>query len=212
MNIDAHLRLSNGIFSLFADNVTCIRTWGFYLFSPEFDAEPELRNKIGTIWLASLFDSLEGEQRTVAKYREEAMRLGYAHHVDACDQATRFFRRIEGVLRDYSKAEQLFLNDLRDQWVHSWLARRHRDEFPIKWFDGTSMVRENITRDEYYGLIRPLYESPEGLDPTLFILIQRFRTKPLPYWETLHAIQPVLEGFYESIRNKQTFQLPTLDA
>lgn len=90
--------LINAIYCLFSDNITCINTWSFYLFSSEFDKEPELRNKIGVIWVVSLLDSLEGERRALEDYETEAIRRGLPHLVDVCKQASRFFRIVEEVL------------------------------------------------------------------------------------------------------------------
>ena len=149
--------LRNGLFALFSDNATCISTWGIYFFDKKFDDEPELRNKLGIIWLASLFDSLEGESRVLEKYLAAATELNQPVLVALCTKAREFMDTIRDVLCLYSREEQLFVRDLRDQWVHSWLARRHNESFDIKFYDGTRVVTERVSRDSYYAAIRPLF-------------------------------------------------------
>ncbi|MGP1666367.1 MAG: hypothetical protein ACTS5I_10770, partial [Rhodanobacter sp.] len=63
---------------------------------------------------------------------------------------------------------------MRDQLVHSWLARRHAPQFHIKYFDGKSIVKERVTPPEHAAIVRPFY-SAGILDETLYRLVDRFR-------------------------------------
>ncbi len=201
--------LINAIYCLFSDNITCINTWGFYLFSNEFDDEPELRNKIGVIWLVSLLDSLEGEKRALEDYESEAIRRGLSHLVDICKQASRFFRIVEEVLSLYSKEEQIFLNDLRNQFVHSWLARRHVNEFQITYFNGTAMVRERITQEYFNSVVQPFYMAGT-LDNTLNKLISRFMARKLKYWGAIEEIKRSLPLLQEAMVKGKVFVFASL--
>jgi hypothetical protein len=201
--------LINAIYCLFSDNITCINTWGFYLFSSEFDKEPELRNKIGVIWVVSLLDSLEGERRALEDYETEAILRGLPHLVDVCKQASRFFRIVEEVLSLYTKEEQIFLNDLRNQFVHSWLARRHVKEFQITYYDGTSMVRERITQEYFNSVVQPFYMA-RSLDKTLRTLISRFMARKLRYWGAIEEIKRSLPLLQEAMVKDQIFVFASL--
>jgi len=201
--------LINAIFCLFSDNVNCINNWGFYLFSSEFDDEPELRNKIGVIWLISLLDSLEGEKRALEDYESEAIRRSLPHLVVICKQACKFFRMIEEVLSLYSREEQIFLNDIRNQSVHSWLARRHMHEFQITYFNGTELVREKITQESFNGIVQPFFMAG-SLDETLCKLIKRFMSRRLKYWDAVEEIKRSLQLLQEAMVKGNKFVFATL--
>jgi hypothetical protein len=201
--------LINAIFCLFADNINCINSWGFYLLSNKFDGEPELRNKIGVIWLISLLDSLEGEKRALDNYEMEATRRGLPHLIQICNQARRFFRTIEEVLSLYSREEQIFLYDIRSQLVHSWLARRHVEEFQIKYFDGREVIYEKIRQDLFNRIVQPFYLAGP-LDKTLYILIQKFLSRRLKYWDTIEEIKRSLPLLQEAMTKGNEFIFETL--
>lgn len=191
--------LRNGLFALFSDNATCISTWGIYFLDEKFDDEPELRNKLGIIWLASLFDSLEGESRVLEKYRAAATELNQPVLVALCTKAREFMDTVREVLCLYSREEQLFVRDLRDQWVHSWLARRHNESFDIKFYDGTRVVKENVTRDSYYAAIRPLFENPDGIDSTIKPLLERATKGQLRYWNAIDLLKKQMPLLHQAI-------------
>src|SRR3989442_3849848 len=85
-----HIHLLNSIFMLLADHVTCARAWAFYLFSPEFDDEPELRNRLGCIWLYSLLDSLEAEESVLPGYELQCRQQGLSHLLRMCERVRAF--------------------------------------------------------------------------------------------------------------------------
>ncbi|MDT8342735.1 MAG: hypothetical protein RQ751_14590, partial [Longimicrobiales bacterium] len=93
-----HIDLINGVYCLMLDNLNCIRSWGLFLLSPEFDDEPELRNRISAIWLCSLLDSLEGELRALDGHKEKAEELGLAHITAACDEVGLFTQCVKEIL------------------------------------------------------------------------------------------------------------------
>lgn len=191
--------LRNGIFALFSDNLTCIKAWGVYLTDSKFDDEPELRNKLSVIWLASLFDSLEGEARVLQKYKKAAQDFDQPKLIALCDIVTDFMDIIREVLILYSREEQLFIRDLRDQWVHSWLARRHNESFAIKYYNGTNVVMETVTRVAYYDSIRPFFEHPGGIDASLIPLIERILKNPLRYWNAVKQLNQQITLIHQVI-------------
>lgn len=177
-----------GLYSLLSDNLNICRSWGFHFFSPEFDNEPELRNRIGAIWITSLLDSLEGEIRLLASIRERAAERDLPHVLDACDEIELFLECIKEVLEKFSPREQVVLSDMRDQLVHSWLGRRHTPYLSIRYFDGESFVREKLLQEEHSQIIR---EQQIGtVDEALLPLIERFRDPLLRYW---HVVKELIE-------------------
>lgn len=200
--------LRNGLFALFSDNVICAKTWGIYFIDEKFDDEFALRNKLGILWLASLFDSLEGEMRVLGEYEQAATDLNQSVLIALCNKAREFLEGVKEVIGLYSREEQLFIRDLRDQWVHSWLARRHRELFDVKFYNGTSLVTERVTRDSYYSAIRPFFEAQDGIDAVLKTLVERATKGKLRYWNAIELLnrqmpllhQVIMEGIDVEIR------------
>ncbi|WP_018128619.1 hypothetical protein [Balneola vulgaris] len=75
--MDKHLNLANRLYEVFRGNITCINTWGVYLFNSDFDNEPELRNKVGIIWICALFDTLEADNKFIPQIIKEAKQEGF---------------------------------------------------------------------------------------------------------------------------------------
>lgn len=121
------LQAKTGVATLVSDNLTCINTWGAYMFDPKFSDEPELRNKIFCLWYSAQLDSIEGEMRYLGACRETAAHHGSAGLVAACDMAGGFISTIKEMLEIFSKDDQITIRYLRDQWVHCWLKNRLPD-------------------------------------------------------------------------------------
>jgi hypothetical protein len=202
------IQLINGIFCLFSDNITCVSTWGFYLFDAAFDAERELRNKIGLICVASLLDAIEGADRMLASYVERATELGLSHLAIFCAQADVFIGLIEGVASLYTREEQAFISSVRDQFVHSWLAKRHRDRISIKYFDGKKLTTEELPAAAYHALVRPFYESPEGFEASLTRLVDRFLREPKDYWSAVATVKAALPELQRAMLEGREFIMP----
>lgn len=202
------VQLVNGIFSLLADNITCVSNWGFYLLDSRFDAERELRNKIGIICLASLLDAIEGANRMLATYIERATELGLPHLSIFCSQAETFIGLIEGVASQYTREEQAFISSVRDQLVHSWLAKRHRDRISFKYFDGEKLIVEELPATDYHALIRPFYEAPEGFEASLTHLVDRFLHNPKDYWSAVSTVKAALPELQRAMLEGREFLMP----
>lgn len=203
--------LINGIQCLLADNLNCNRSWGFFLFSPEFDGEPELRNRIGAIWLCSLLDSVEGEARVLESYQQRAASLGMGHLVSACDEVALFIDSVEELLARYSRDEQIFLADYRDQCVHSWLGRRHNLESTFKYYDGQAHARVKLTKTEHAMIVLPYYEAGV-LSKVLYDLVQKFRDLRMRYWHaTIEMIKDDKLGrWYAELLSGRFFEFDAL--
>jgi hypothetical protein len=206
-----HIQLINGIFTLLSDNVNCIGNWGFYLFDPAFEAERELRNKVGAIWLTSMLDSLEAEVRSAETYQKQADEHGLHHLSNVLEQVRTFFRYIREILALYSREEQLFIRDFRDQIVHSWLARRHVDAFRVKYFSAGEFRQERISSEDFNALLRPFYASGP-LDRTLATLLGRGLDQGLPYWKAVHELRAKLPMLQDAMILGRMFVLSSLVA
>jgi hypothetical protein len=206
-----HLKLINEIHTLFLDNMTCVGNWGFYMFSPEFDTEPELRNRIGAIWLCSLLDSLEAEQRAISKLENRAADVGEEHLIKRCHDAASLMESVKEVMALYDLREQLFLTDYRNQLVHSWIARRHGQVTTVKYFDGNGFVREQLTPQELADRIRPFYEAGP-LHPTLERLLSRFRDLHLRYWHVVSELRTpgLMDHVYDAMFEGEEFSIRSL--
>ena len=72
-----HVNLSNRLFEVIAGCVTPLKCWGFYLLSDEFKHEKELINKVGTIWLCSIFDTSDLSNRELDNIAKEAKKFDF---------------------------------------------------------------------------------------------------------------------------------------
>ena len=198
-----------GVFCLFNDNVVCLESWGFYLFDDDFNDEPQLRNRLGAIWLASLFDSLHAEIRQVKKYRNASLIRGLNHLPRYCDQAEYFFGTVREIMGKYSKSEQIFIVYLRNQWVHSFLSGRHAEKVGIKFVENDKLKSEQLTRDQYDELVRPHFKKA-SLDQTLQELVSRAIDQNLEYWTIVGEFQKKRNAFYEAMLSGREFNLDSI--
>lgn len=206
-NID----LINAIYCLLLDNLSCTRNWGFFMFSPEFDREIELRNRIATIWISALLDSIEGEQRSLQSYRDDAEARGLDVLLRACDDVEAFVDSVKEVLSRYTREEQFFLSNYRDICVHAWLARRHNPVSIYKHFDGTTLVREKLKTAEYDDIIRPFYTQGD-FHGIVRELASRFRDLHLRYWHVIVELThwEKLDAWYHALIAGEYLPLTTL--
>ena len=202
------IQLINGVYCLFSDNVTCLANWGFYLFDPAFAAERELRNKIGVICIASLLDAIEGADRMLEGYIKRSTDLESLSLVIACSQAATFVQLIKDVASLFTREEQAFIGSMRDQLVHSWLAKRHRDQISFKFFDGTHLTSHTLPAKEYHALVRHFYEAPDGLEGVLARLVDRFLREPIHYWSAFHAVNASLPELQQALLEDREFVIP----
>lgn len=201
------LALKNGIYSLFSDNIVCIQTWGIYLFDKKFNDEPELRNKVGVVWLSSLFDSLESEVSALEDYKRLAVSLNQSSLFDLCETASAFIDTIKELLSMYSREEQLFILDIRDQLVHSWLPKRHREKRIIKYFNGKEFKKEEVSKDKYDKDIRRFYKHPKGLDFCLQGIIIRFTSNKHKYWSAVKQLSEQMPVIHDIIYNDKKIDI-----
>ena len=107
--MDSFLALASRAYEVVVTHVTCMNNWGFYLFNSEFDNEPELRNKIGTIWLCSLLDTLEAQHRFLPEIEKEALANGWPIFAYNARRLTGIGAVTSELLGILSREEQIFL-------------------------------------------------------------------------------------------------------
>ena len=205
--MDDHLKLVNRLIEIVNSNLSAIEAWGFYLVDDEFKKEQELRNRLGLIWVCSLFDSLEAEARFLPEIARQGREKGFDDIEHNAGQLCNFCVLIGEVLDLYSKAEQLFLIDLRNQWVHSYLANRHRDQVSVKFCEAGKIQQERMAWDDYHAAIRPFFENGKSLDETLIPLIARALNMKLRYWHAVGVFQKTRMDIYAALRARQRIQI-----
>lgn len=146
-------KIISKIFAVFSDSVNVYKNWGFYLFDKHFDKEQELRNRIGIIIIASLFDVLDIENK-IPSYQKDAQDLNLIHLNRYCLQIIEYIEAIKEFLAQYSKEEQILIINLRNQYVHSYLSGRHSSAtIKVKYVEDGILRQENISIDEYHRII-----------------------------------------------------------
>jgi tetratricopeptide (TPR) repeat protein len=204
-----HLDLRNSVYMLLADNVNCARNWGFYLFNDEFVNENELRNRIATIWLHSLLDSLEAQQQKLPEYERRATELGLKSVLEGCSKIRPFLGIVAATLSLYSKEEQLFLFDYYKQ-LTSGFADRNAERLIVRYALGQQIFTDSVDSKVYHELIRPFYEQG-NLDDTVKALTDRARNGSLGYWRIINALtQSELDSIYQAILEDRPFVIPLI--
>lgn len=197
--------LAGKIIGLVQNGRTMANNWGFYLFSEELDSEPQLRNKITTIMISGLMDTLEGEQRVLDEYKAEAEKNGYVNMVAWCVRTKEYCGAVQEVLNLFTKEEQIFIRSIRDQLVHGWVANPHREKISVKYFNGQEIVSEQMEREEYDDHIKvPLLDVIDGnivveliFEDVLTKFTEKFVNPNLNYWKIVNKLNS--KGFMDAI-------------
>lgn len=210
--MDPFLLLTTRLFETIAAHTNCLKSWGIYLLDKDFDNEPELRNKLGTIWISSLLDTLEADYRFIPEIEKEAAELGFQVIVRNCQEVKKFCSVVADLLNLYTREEQLFILAIRHQLVHGYINYRHREIITVKYSKCKKIVIENIMREEYHKLLEPFYESSPSLDQTLKPLIDRALNKNLRYWQVIHKLIRIQHEVYDVMRKGGVIRFSGLDA
>jgi hypothetical protein len=198
--MDPHLRFANRLVEVVIGNLAAIEAWGFYLTSPEFDKEIELRNKLGTIWICSLIDTLEAEARFLPEIAKEAAAQNFDDVVHNAKQLGNFCTLVGELLCSFSPEEQIFLTDTRNQWVHSYFANRHRENVAVKYAENGKIVSKQIPWASYELALRPFHENGLSLDQTLKPLVERALDRKFRYWYAIGEMQQHRDRLYAALR------------
>lgn len=181
-----------------------MNTWGVYLFDSDFDREPELRNKIGTIWICALLDTLEAESRFIPQAIREAEEEGWHSLVHNGYQLQNLCKLTSELLGSFTREEQIFLLDLRNQWTHGYLASRHRERVSVKYAQNGAIRSEHLSHTDYAKIIRKFFQQG-NLDDTLKTLVERALDKKHRYWTAVGFLQKHEKEMYRILRDGETF-------
>lgn len=203
-------RIITKVLCLFLDSVSVYKTWGFYMFDREFDDEQELRNRIGIIILASLFDPLLSIKK-VEHYMKDAKNNNLIHVKRYCNQILEYFESIKELLQQYSKAEQVFIVYLRNQYVHSFLSGRHEKNYNIRYVENYQLKTENISIAEFDELTRDMFEN-YNLDQLLKNLIDKWLTIECKYSNVIRELIVNENFIYDSIYHGREVKFKWLNA
>lgn len=204
--MDDNLRLANRLIEVVRGNLTCIQNWGVYLFNDDFEREVELRNKLGTIWLCALLDTVEAESKViddVLKKTENCRFYSLAHNAE---QLKKFCGVTGELLELFTREEQIFLVDLRNQWVHGYLSARQKEEISVKFYRGGVVVREKISRLGYAGIMEEFYGGG-SIDQTLQPIIARALNVEHRYWQAIGKLQKEWDEIYRCLREDKCFNI-----
>lgn len=206
--MDSFLELCNRLYEVTISNTNCIGNWGFYLLDKRFDDEPELRTRIGTIWLCSLMETLEAQHVHLPSLKKEAESNGWPTLAHAAQELQKFCGIVGQVLALYSREEQIFLSNWRNQLVHSYLSGRHREKIGVKFAVEGRVVSTNIRSREYHDIFNSLtvdkgHDAFQAAGP----LIARALDQRLKYWSAVGTLQRGQERMYEEMRAGRIFNI-----
>ncbi len=187
-------------FSIFADSIGVYKNWLFYMTDKDFDKEIELRNKIGTIMLGSLFDILSYEKK-IEKFKEEARNNGLEHLNSYFNLISEYISSVKDFLSIYTKEEQLFITYQRNQFAHSFLNGRLNDEIGVKYLSGGEFIEEKITTTELHKIMQEIYSS-KHIDKTLKNIIDKWFEHKSKYTSFILGFIKHEKKIYELIYKK----------
>lgn len=204
--MDDSLRLANKLNEVVVGNLTCIQNWGVYLFDDDFEKEVELRNKVGTIWLCALLDTVEAESKVIDDALNKAEGCGFDSLVHNATQLKKFCRLTSELLELFTREEQIFLVDLRNQWVHGYLSSRQKEEVSVKFSKDGVIVRDKVSRLGYAEIMEGFY-GRGSIDQILQPLIARALDKQHLYWQAIGKIQVERDEIYRCLREDECFNI-----
>lgn len=156
----SHKDVANHVFAFFSGVYFSLMNWGYYIFDPKFDDEPGLRHKAAVVWVCSLYDLFEGEQRILTQLEERATELKRPLLIHYCEQIRMLCEATKEVVERFTMEEQIFLQDWRHQLVHAWLWQPYQDTINIKYFKDGALNREILEFEEYHSIVRKFYDPP----------------------------------------------------
>lgn len=206
--MDHFQMLANRLYEVIVGNLSTFNCWGFYLLSEEFDREAELRNKLAVLWICALLDSVEAQKGALQRVISEAQEHGFDSLVENGRQLQNFCTLIAEFLGEFSREEQIYLVDLRNQWVHSYLINRHQERVKVKYVENGEFRSNRISSEEYYGILRSFHTKGESVDEVLCPITARaLELKKHRYWYALEVWQKDHEKIYQSFRDGNTIKI-----
>lgn len=153
-----------------------------------------------------MLDTLEAQYRFLPEVAKEAEEKKFKSLVHNSQELQKLCSLAGDLLGLYTREEQLFLINLRNQFVHSYFANRHRDIVNVKYALEGKIVVEHIPRSEYHAIIR-LFMTKDTIDNTLQPLISRALNPALRYWTAMGDLQTRKEDLYNCLHSGKTIEI-----
>lgn len=205
--MDKHTELANRAYEVVMASVTSIEAWGFYLTNPAFDSHTELRNRLATFWLCSITDVVEAGSRFLPDIHREAEEYGFHALAYNCRQLQNFCELAVEFLSQFSREEQVYLVDSRNQWVHGYFAGRHRKEIKVKIINDGHLQIEKLEFDEFHKIVHQFHEGGQSVDDVLNPIREKALNMNHRYWHALGVFQRDREKIYEILRSGKTLRI-----
>ena len=164
-----------------------VDTWGPICFGRRYDDHHSLRNKIFVIWFNAFIDTAEASQRYLPELVARAKAIGAENLVLNIGVIDGFCKLAIDVLEQYSREEQIFLCDIRNQIVHGYFSNRHREKITVKFSQYGQVVKERLGIEEYNAA---RFAIPTlNLDDQIVHLMPRFFEGIPDFWKALSQLR-----------------------
>lgn len=204
--------LINKICLFFHRPYICTNNWEEYIFSETYEKDRPLKTKSAILILTSLLDVISSHNKKVKALKSEAVRLNYNYLVRYCEQATEFKNSILEIFWLYTKEEQIFMQDYRNQIVHGYLNGQNEKRFRVSFVSNNGNVEVNtISANEYREIISEVHNR--GLFGDIALeLVNRFANKDLQYWKIWSEYSNIHSDLYQSMQCRKEFEWATIKA
>jgi hypothetical protein len=195
----------NRVFGFYEQNLTLLRTWGVYLFDSDFDKEEELKNKISIVFLGALFDLACFSDKRLLKIETECKELELHHMPRHIKQAGAFILAARDVLQNFTPDEQALIQNLRNQWVHSYLDQVTKEKTAFKCIENWEVKQRYVTNKEYHDILRPFFEQGQTLDEIIIEFRSRFLDAPTLWSQMTLEFQNNKEAIQHAMCTKNEY-------
>ena len=175
-----HKESANRVYNFYGAQHINLQNWGRVLFTNEFNDEPELRNRIASIYFSALYDTLEAQIRIYDILIKSCEAIGKGKLIYYCKKIEEMCDYIKLFLEKYTVEEQLFIYNFRCQLVHAWQFNPFQDEVAVKYVKDERLINEKMPFDKYHSLIRPYLEEGD-FDAVLSKLLSPIWGKKEPF-------------------------------
>lgn len=107
----------------------------------------------------------------------------------------------------FTREEQIYLLDLRNQMVHSYFANRHREHVVVKYAVRGKLQTEKLSDSDYHAIVRSFHETGKSVDAVLAPMIARALDQKLRYWTAIGAMQKERDAIYKVLIEGKTFEI-----
>jgi hypothetical protein len=154
------------------------KEWAFILLHPDFDKEPELRNRAFCIWICALAESASESTNKVRSLRENARSVKSEtaiHYVNILDK---LHQGVADVISVFSFEEMVLIQLHREEAVHGRLTSSHKR---INYYSEGGIKVKSIPAEEASSIRINMWAS-EGWEPPLTRARVRFMRRPSLFW------------------------------